>query len=359
MFTQSQQSAARSILQNDILRTNWHPSNDSTTAGATDTGHKEWHHFIVYAPGMRVLVNLSLLELGWVEGRPAKTQRSARVIAIAETDGWRGDVDAYRPGDVEAQAGGLDIRIGDNRMWFEEGQYHLRFGLKRAALKGELAFTPLTQPAVSHHIRLAAGRELSWLMLPRLAVSGHVRVGERRIQLNNALGYHDHNWGHFAWGDDFAWEWGSIVPSRSSNPWSAVYARMTDRNRGAVRTQGLFLWNGSRQARFFRDRDMTVTLEGRTELSNVFKLPPLVGLLASGTCTDVPRRLVAHAACGRDEVLLTFHTNAVSQVVIPNETTTDGVTTLNEASGSVVMSGTVDGQPMDLEGAGVFEFIRG
>ncbi len=178
------------------------------------------------------------------------------------------------------------------------------------------------------------------------------------MYLDLALGYHDHNWGHFAWGDDFAWEWGSIVPNRASNRWTAVYVRMANRKRSAISTQGLFLWDGERQRRFFRDGDVHVTVEGRQNAPLVRKIPRVMALLAPGSCTDVPQRLVAFGSDGDDQLLLTFNTQTVSQLVIPDETSTDSVTLLNEATGPVDLSGCIDGQPVEMEGAGVFEFIR-
>jgi len=120
----------------------------------------------------------------------------------------------------------------------------------------------------------------------------------------------------------------------------------------------LFVWDGVRHCRFFRDRDLHVTVEGRKSMPVVHKVPRLMGLLAPGTCTDVPQRIVAFAQAGKDQLLMTFCTRNVSQVVIPNETATDSVTLLNEATGSVDLSGSIGGRNVEMEGSGVFEFIR-
>ncbi len=322
-------------------------------------GYKEWHHFIVYAPGLRLLVNFNLAE---ARRAPAKamgpSELAARLIVIADTGDWQGDIEDYSQHEVAVVPGALSARFGDNAMWFDQGVYHVQVRLRNGAIAAQLRLTPLTQPLLSNHIQLAPGGELSWLILPRLEVNGSVSVNGRRVELNRALGYHDHNWGRFDWGSDFAWEWGSIIPNRPDNPWTAVYVRMSNRRRSSVATQGLFIWHGERFYRAFQDDDLHVSLEGSKLMPAVPKLPRLMGLLAPGTCTGVPKRVVAFAKKGSDEVLMTFTTRSVSQVVIPDETSTSSTTSLNEAIGFVDLSGTMGGRPIEMEGSGVFEFIR-
>lgn len=347
---------ATKVRETDYFRC----SSVAPAAAPRTPGYKEWHHFIVYAPGLRLLVNFNLTEPRYAEGvLPAgPTPLTGRLIVIAERSGWHGDLERFSPAEVTVVPGGLSARFGQNAMWFEDGAYHLQVQLQHQAVSCCLKLKPVTEPVLSNHIQLAPERELSWLILPRLEVDGRVTLGGRDVQLRRALGYHDHNWGRFSWGDDFAWEWGSLVPSRADSPWTAVYVRMANRGRSSVGTQGLFIWDRARHCRFFRDRDLQVTLEGRKSMPVVHKIPRLMGLLAPGTCTDVPQRIVAFAQSGADQVLMTFNTRNVSQVVIPNETTTDSVTLLNEATGSADLAGTIGGRAVEMEGSGVFEFIR-
>jgi hypothetical protein len=48
----------------------------------------------------------------------------------------------------------------------------------------------------------------------------------------------------------------------------------------------------------------------------------------------------------------------VAQLVLPSETRLDAVTIINEVSGRVTLEGKVRGEPVEMEGAAVFEFIR-
>ena len=54
-----------------------------------------------------------------------------------------------------------------------------------------------------------------------------------------------------------------------------------------------------------------------------------------------------------------FEPTDLCQIVMPNETDLDGVTTLNEVSGRARLEGRARGVELSMDGPGVFEFIRG
>ena len=74
--------------------------------------------------------------------------------------------------------------------------------------------------------------------------------------------------------------------------------------------------------------------------------------------SDVPARIHLRDGRGADEVEVNFSVAGLSRLLMPDEVHPDSVTVLNEASGVVSMVGTVDGEPVHLEGPGVFELIR-
>jgi hypothetical protein len=196
-------------------------------------------------------------------------------------------------------------------------------------------------------------------MLPRLGVRGSVHIDGRRHDLVDAPGYHDHNWGPFRWGDDFAWEWGCGLPAAADSAWSAIYVRMADRARLRVHSQGLFLWRGREHHRFFRDQELRVTLRGHAEVSDrLYKLPSVLAVLAPDRHCDVPAELEVEATGGGDKVIMGFTPRAVAQVLIPDETRDDRLVVLNEACGDLRIEGTVRGERVAMTGRGVFEFIR-
>jgi hypothetical protein len=317
--------------------------------------HKEWQHFLVHAPGLQLVVNFNLIDDRWGQ----TGEEAARLIVLARAgDESLGQVLRFPPTAVEVPVGGLDARFGQNSMRFVDGCYRLALDLPDLPLRGELALVPISMPAIANNQPLAPGRVLSWLFVPRLRASGWLQVGERRFEFTDAPAYHDHNWGHFVWGDDFSWEWGSVLPWTADNPWSVVYMRMADRGRARASCQGLYLWRGEQPGRIFRDHELTVSLHGRLVRSEFLQVPPIMALLCPRASADLPARLEVRAASGTDAVELVFEPEDLAQIVMPHEHDVVGATALNEVGGRARVRGRVGGETLELEGPGLFEFIR-
>jgi hypothetical protein len=315
--------------------------------------YKEWQHFLVHAGGLQLLLNFNLLDDRWATD-PRRAE-IARVICVARTDRWQGCVERFDGPDLAVSADGHHLRFGANELQYRDGVYHLTIRLPE--LTADLRLTPLTAPALANNQSLSAARTLCWLFVPRLEATGTVRAGGRTFRIRRAPAYHDHNWGYFRWGDDFSWEWGSGVPARAGNPWSAVFMRMGDRGRTVARCQGLYLWKGRHPRRVFRDDELSVEQSGQLRQEQILRLPPVMSLLAAGSGVDVPRLLRVVGQSEGDEVELRFHADAFAQILVPNENEPTGITVLNEVCGTVALSGRVRGETMAMEGPGVFEFV--
>ena len=203
--------------------------------------HKEWHHFIVHADGLDLLVNFSLIDDPWRAG----AAETARLIVVARAGEWRGTVDTIASGGCEILDGGHRVRFPKGEIRFERGRYLVEFETADRSLAGRLELVPESEPALANNQSLSAGKTLRWLFVPRLSCRGRVRVGSRTFALHAAPAYHDHNWGVFQWGDDFSWDWGSVLPSDRASPFSAVFMSMGDWGRRVARCRGLYLWRGA------------------------------------------------------------------------------------------------------------------
>lgn len=317
-------------------------------AGPRAGGGIEWQHFIVHAGALSLLVNFSV------------ARASARLIVLAH-DGrtWRGGVE-HVPGDMlDVEPGEVDARFGDSRLRLVGDTYHVSFAPADASLRGELALRAAAMPALSQNIALTAERRIHWLLVPRLQADGWIELDGRRTTIRSAPAYHDHNWGDFRWGDDFAWEWGSGLPRDVASPWSLVFVRMADRARHRVRSQGLMLWRDGQHFRFFRDDELTVTHRGAARFDAVFKLPPVLALLVPGAHTDIPAEVVVTATRGADSLELRLVPRRLAQVLVPDERHPRRVVVLNEALAELELHGRAGGRNITMEGDGVFEFMRG
>ena len=316
--------------------------------------HKEWLHFCVYGAGVDVLANFSLVDdvrLG--HGRPGELARTT--LLVRETR-WMGEIARHAGRDVEIEGGGIALRIGPSSVHFADGRYHLRAAFARRPVAIDLELEPVTMPSIVNNVQVGDGPSLNWLVVPRLVARGRVTIGDRVHEIDGALAYHDHNWGRFGWGRDFAWEWGYGLPDDPRVPWSLVFVRLSNRAHTRSMMQGAFLWRGPREHRVFRDRDLEVRHVSLLRAERVCKIPPVMALIHPELATAVPRQLVFSAASEGDSLTAEFTSRDVAQVIIPNDRDV-GVTIINEVSGDLAVEGVVRGEAVSIHGRAIFEFL--
>lgn len=322
---------------------------------AEPDGFKEWHHFVIHADGFRLLINFSLNN----ETAPGGRFRLVpRVIVIGHDAQWRGEIARFEESDVTISPCLGDVTIGANRMLIRPNGYQVTISLPSQGIEAELDFTSASQPFVVNNQPLGTGR-MNWLFVPRLHAHGWVRIRGREHRFDNDVSYHDHNWGRFWWGDDFGWEWGTVLPHDSNDPWSLVYLRMTDKRRLRYLSQALYVWHHDEPAAIFRHASVQVRTSGSLGRAADCTLPPPMRLLLDGEVPGVPAKIdVTAARCG-DMVHAEFFPASYARLAQPSEVSLDGTIVLCESSGTARMTGSINGEKIDFIGTGVFEFLHG
>jgi hypothetical protein len=318
-------------------------------------GHKEWLHFCLQHADLDVLVNFSVSD----EAEPSCARGSERahvIVLVRDGERWIGDVDRYWEPDIAIAGGEVSALIGKNQVELKDGAFHVTAKLRNVPLEVELVLEPETFPSFSNNIHLSQGHTLSWLAVPRLLAAGTVRSSGKTHHLRDAIAYHDHNWGNFAWGADSAWEWGYGAPSDAECPWSFMFVRLSNRAMSSTRTQALTLWRGSEIVRSFRGRDLRVSTSGFRSAERVFKIPAVMGLLAPGSATEVPQTLTITADADGDTLEIVMEARSVAQIIVPNDREA-GVTIVNEVAATLRASGRVFDQRIDYAGRGMFEIL--
>jgi hypothetical protein len=326
------------------------------TAGGIE-GHKEWGYFCVLGESVDLIVNLSIMDRrAWAGGAPCAEEPRTVLLARTSDAQWHGDVEFCDANAVDLRAGHVGARFGASTLAFGDDGYRLNVHLASRPIGARVVLRPAARPALARSVPLGSPEPMHWLVVPRLEASGEVRIGDSVHRFQSCPAYHDHNWGRFSWGGDFAWEWGVVLAGRVV-PWSLVYYRITDRARCQVIAQGLLLWRGDRHSRTFRDRELGVHSLGRLRLGRCLRVPRIMTLAVPGTAADIPRCLAIEARSGRDalDVVLTLEDGA--QIGIPNECD-ERLTLMSECRGSASVSGSLQGETVRFEGPSVVEFNR-
>lgn len=323
-------------------------------------GFKEWHHVLVETDALSLLVNFSLTDDAWSPAPPE--QEVARLILVARTadgQGFRGAAERFEPDEVACEAGRVDARFGRNRFELDGEVYRVEAALRDGSLAASLTLTPALAPRMFANQRLGTRGLLSWFLVPRLRASGWVRVGGRELMIHDAPAYHDHNWGHYLWGDDFVWEWSWGSGETAEGPWSVVVWRLADRPRGRATAAGVLLELPEVGLLEFVDGEVQISGTGLFRAERALKLPPVMAMLSPGTLAEVPGRICVEVTRGEQRARVEFSPEDLVQIIVPNETDDDGTTSLNEASGRYRLTASVGGRQLRGEGRGVFELLRG
>jgi hypothetical protein len=348
----------RLIAQADRFR--WSASQSGfATPGPRGDRAKEWHHFCIFAGEIQAIVNFNIS----ADTRPAAAPGSqlARLVTLVyagEKHGWDGDVETFPERDVRITSEGISLEFGHNALTYRDGEFHISVALENRPVTLDIRLTPVSLPLLMRSNAPIGEGHINWLVVPRLRASGTIVSGKQVYRFEGAPAYHDHNWGAWLWGHDFAWEWGFGLPDDLANPWTLVFDRTTDRPRSTVLEMTLALWKGATLQRVFTQREVEAWPEGYLDTPQTPKYPRVMALLAPERTTEVPRRLQLRARSGEDYLEGSFEASHIAQVVIPNENDLEN-TIINEVGGRIKIGGVVKGEEVDLDGNAIFEFLTG
>lgn len=318
---------------------------------ATAPAYKDWLHLNVFdhRSGIIGLVNTSL------HGSPEDPR--TRVVGAALFDvpdiGWVGNLVVRGLGEarVGATAVGLDaVGLGIDHA---SGTVAASADLPDDRFSVTMRATALEDAVmVDRPLPLGSGW-ISWYVVPRLAATGRLRVGDTVVSLDGASAYHDHNWGRWHWGDDFGWDWGSFLASPPGP--AVVLARTTDRLR---RRPGpaFLLVAGPGAHRRFGGSAVTVRTEGRLD-GPLRRVPGAMAALRSDRAAPrLPAHVRVSADDGLDRVEVNFAARACTQLVLADPVH-HGHSFVHELTGTFTLAGRIGGVEHSAAGLGVVEHV--
>jgi len=338
-----------------ISRADYWRRSPASAGGAA--GHKEWSYFCLLGHELQMVVAFSIMDSS-AEGSAAPAVEIPRVAILAHApDRWTAIVESCPSSEPSLTAGRIDARFGGQSLAFTRGAYRIDLASDAPRMRASLLLRPVARPGLTRSIPLGGVTPMQWFVVPRLEADGDVWLGQHHYRLDRSPAYHDHNWGSFAWGGDFAWEWG-IVLSAGSPAWSLIYYRITDRGRHHVVSQGLLVWRGDRHCRSFRDGALDVRSRGRFRTAGCTRVPGIMRAALNGEAADLPAHLEVSAHAGSDRLELRFELQSCAQIGVPNDGD-DGVTCISECPSVAVVDGIVGGEQVQFTSHALIEFNRG
>lgn len=319
--------------------------------------YKEWWHFNLLddASGLDLIVNLSL-------SGDIRTARAGEanliLLAYQPSQGWTGGVTQHDGLAARVAEDTVDIALEAVSVRYNHDHYRVQARDPGGeGIELDLVLVPQTEPMVVWKNTPLGSGHINWAIVPYLTVEGSVRVGQRRYRLAGARGYHDHNWGHWRWGENFGWDWGfcSAFAEVAGLPMSFVYDRTVDRTGNRVMEHSLALWHGETLLKFFPRQQVRMRRRGHYR-GPIRRSPGVGALIDPAHVGTVPGRVEIEAADGEEWVEARYIPDAALQIAIPRETGF-GIVELNETLGWLTISGELGGMAFTATRRACFEFV--
>lgn len=319
---------------------------------------KEWYHFNVLDPahGVDLIANVSL------NGNVVQAGGGmAEVILLCHDHdkGWSGGIDSYDGAAITLARHEIGVSVADaGTVHYADGAYGIDLHMRDGSVEFIASLAPRTEPMlVWSDTTLGSGR-LNWLIVPHLAATGLLRMDGKSVDLCEVCAYHDHNWGYWKWGEDFAWEWGfsADMATRSGDGRIiVVFDRTSDRARETNLEHTLAIWRDDTLVKVFTRQMLRARRSGRFA-GDVSRIPGSARLVAQGRVLTVPAEISVSARNEEDWLDVVYRVDAALQVCVPSELGF-GHVELNETLGILDVRGVIGGDEVEFSARASFEFL--
>lgn len=186
--------------------------------GIDDKLYTEWWYFNGISNGTQFLVSYFISDPENVTG-----MRKFQVLAVVLEDGRPPAIGRQQSRGFGGDRDGPNVDIDRSGFSSQDGSSFQVWGAVNDALTGEpiqwnLEYLPAVSPwfatPVQAHVGHLKGDWMKWLVyIPSGNVTGTLTLGDRTLDIA-AVGYHDHNWGRWAFNDP-QWNWAELsVPAK-------------------------------------------------------------------------------------------------------------------------------------------------
>ena len=158
-----------------------------------------------------------------------------------------------------------DVTIANNTVRLTPEGYSVHIASDDGTQVLDALFKPEAEPSPELSANgLSQGEVINWIVAsPKMEVNGKFIVNGKNYTLNNATGYHDHNWGYWNW-RDLGWDWGQVIQTRyhldgnDKEKYSINFGNITDPDYTRSLTSVLNVWRNREVIATFTNKDMQV-----------------------------------------------------------------------------------------------------
>jgi hypothetical protein len=314
--------------------------------------YNEWHYFNFIDEEQ----NLSFMTILKVNGDVSDSAKSLGTVLVTyETSSEKIlKIDSYPITLVNYSNNSPNLQISNSSVTFTEEGYNLHIESNDTMTVFDGTFVPLTEPAPIQQFSLSSRSIAHWLVASsKMRVNGNLTINrgtdsEYTYIVNNARGYHDHNWGFWLWQDDIGWDWGQLntQDGNDSSEYTFTFGNVTNRNHTESLGSVLFVWKNQKIISIFRNEEIWIR---HYQMTDPVGIPP-------DPNKKFPLMTVIEANSGGNSMTISFTAENITPILLPYEIET-GFTAIWELTGTYDVQGFLDGKAISYRTHGFQEYV--
>ncbi len=244
-----------------------------------------------------------------------------------------------------------DLRMNSNTVKLTKDGYYVHVESSDGQTVFNALFKPYTELVPLFNISYDPNRVINWLPASsKMKVTGTLTINkgtslEKTYVLKNAKGYHDHNWGYWAWSDDIGWNWGQAsetMTGSDNGKYTFSFGDITNNSHTESKGAVLHLWKNKKMIADFENNEIKI------QHPKYFTSPQLPN-------NPFPIVTVLDATSDVDTLNIMFVTDHVTPIPIligDNE-----YLVIWEMTGTYSVDGSINGKSIYYKTKGFFEYV--
>jgi hypothetical protein len=315
--------------------------------------YDEWHYFNIIDEKQ----NIKFITTMTLKGNISSPTMSAAVVLINYLTPVKENLTIDRYPIIQARWSDKtpDLQIAESNVTLTKEGYYVHVESKDAKTVFDAVFKPEAEQSPVFNSSYESYKIINWLVAsPKMRVTGTLTINkgtasEKTYKLQDARGYHDHNWGYWLWQDDIGWDWGQASNMRnypgeeSRGTYTFAFGNITNKNHTESKMAVLEIWKNKRITTSFEGNEIKIQ---RFMMNSISELPN----------NPFPMVTSLKANSGENRINILFTTEKITPIPIPLENG-NGYRIIWELVGSYRVFGYISGKPISYTTNGYLEYI--